>query len=110
MTLADFSAWFDTFTKTAITWLYNSFLDMVQAIFDGVCIAVTTVVSLFPAATSTPSPLLAPASSATLSAFINALNWFFPIGYFVTLVTFAATAVIAYFTIAPLARWFKLLT
>ena len=110
MTLNGLTTWLLTFGKTFLSWLYNNGIDFINAVISAICTAALAVINMFPAGSPVPSPLVSPAASPTLAAFINALNWFFPIGYFVSLLTFVAAAMIAYFTIAPVARWFKLLT
>lgn len=96
-------------TNAALTWLYNLFIDLIQSCLDLFFAFALSIVSLFPSGAPVPSFGSTP-SSAAFSAFINGLNWFFPIGYLVSVVTFFVTAMLAYFFIAPLARWFKLLT
>lgn len=110
MTLSSLTAWLLTFGKTFLSWVYNVGIDFLNALISAVCTAAVSVISLFPAGNPVPVPLASPAASPTLAAFINALNWFFPIGYFVTVVTFVTAAMASYFIIAPVARWFKLLT
>lgn len=96
-------------TNAAMTWLYNLFIDFFQSFLDIFFSFAVSIVSLFPAGAPLPS-LGASPTTVAFSSFINALNWFFPIGYLVSVVTFLVTAMLAYFFIAPLARWFKLLT
>ena len=110
MTLNGLTSWLLGFGTTFLAWLSNLAIDTINALINAISTAAISVVSLFPAASSTPSPLAMPATSPTLSAFINGLNWFFPIGYLVTVVTFVAGTIVSYFIIAPLARWFKVLT
>ncbi len=96
-------------TNAALTWLYNLFIDLLQSILDLLVTFALSIVAMFPAGSAVPSFGSTPDGPA-FNAFLNALNWFFPISYLVTIVTFLVGAMIAYFVIAPVARWVKLLT
>lgn len=97
-------------TTAFLAFIYNTMIDLIQVVFNYLVTFALFVVSLFPAGAAPPVYNGAiPVSDATWSGFLNGLNWFFPIGYFVTLLGMFASAAVAYFIIAPLARWVKLL-
>lgn len=104
-----FAQWLIGFSKSFIIWLANTFIDFFQAVIDGFCGFAVSILSLFPAGSSVPTYGAAPSSSAW-GEFINALNWFFPMQFFVSCIVFAVAGMVAYLVIAPLARWVKLLT
>ena len=106
---AEFTQWMIDFGKNFLTWFYNILIDFIQAIIDAVPSVITTIVSLFPASTPFPNLVTTP-TGQTFVAFMSTLNWIAPIGFFVTAAAFMAFAITAYWIIAPVARWFKLLT
>ncbi len=97
-------------TTAILAYLFNIIVDFVQVLFDYIVQFALWVVGLFPSGAAIPVYSDATPTGSTFSAFVNVLNWFFPIGYFVSLLTVFAAACVAYFVIAPLARWVKLLT
>jgi hypothetical protein len=99
-------------TTALLAYLYNIVIDSIQVVFDYCVTFALYVVSLFPTGAAVPTfgEPVPTATNAAWPAFLNAVNWFFPVGYFVTLLTAFAAAAVAYFVIAPLARWVKLLT
>jgi len=108
--MSAFAAWLMGFARSFLHWLYNNTIDLIQGAIDGFAAFCLIVIQLFPAAETLPSnPYTVPASS-TWDTFICALNWLFPVSYLVTLMIFSTAALVAYFVIAPLARWVKLLT
>lgn len=97
-------------SQAFLVYIYNIVIDSVQVIFDYLVTFTIYVVGLFPSGVPMPINTESLPSDSTFSACINAINWIFPISYFVSLLTVFAGAVVAYFIIAPLARWVKLLT
>lgn len=96
---------------------YNFIIDVLNYLIEAFATASIAIVELFPA--SPNSVLLGPAvgsydmsspDAGLLSDSLNALAWLVPMTYLSSLVGAVLLAVVAYFTIAPLARWFKLLT
>jgi hypothetical protein len=109
MGLGNFANWLMGFAKTFLAWGYNNIISILQGAIDGFAAFCILVVGLFPAGSSVPSPGAVP-SDSTWTIVVQCLNWFFPVSYFITVVTFVCTSLVAYFVIAPLARWVKLLT
>lgn len=95
--------------RSLVTWLYNSAIDLLQGALDGFCAFVLTLVSLFPSGPTLPV-LGASPSGAVWVSFLQALNWFFPVGFFVSIVTFVSAGMLAYVAIMVLARWVKALS
>lgn len=90
-------------------WSYNVLISAIQALIDTLAAAAIAVIGLFPAEPTMPmAPTLT--ASTTWRTFLNTLNWFFPIGYVADMVVFIIAGLVAYIVIAPVARWFKLLT
>lgn len=98
-----------TFGRNFLTWLYNTFIDMAQAVFNAFIDFVITVVALFPAGSTLSGAPSAP-TGPIFDAALKAINWVFPVSYFLTVVAFVIAGMLAYWVIAPLARWVKLLT
>ncbi|MBT1074456.1 hypothetical protein [Geobacter grbiciae] len=107
--IAKFAAFLSGLFRNGLTWLYNVLIDLLQSVFNGFCDFAVSVVSLFPSGSSVPD---SPHSvvGPVLDFFLTALNWLFPVSYVVTVVGFLVAGMLAYFVIAPLARWVKLLT
>jgi hypothetical protein len=108
--LSSLSALLLNWTTAFLVYLYNVIIDAVQVLFDYLVTFSLYVVTMFPTGATTPTFTESAPATTVYSFFLNALNWFFPVGYFVILLTAFAAAAVAYFIIAPLARWFKLLT
>ena len=106
--IAALTAWLSSFFVTVMEWLYNIVIDVLQVLLDGVCTVALHVVTLFPAGPSVPS-IGGPSGSAA-SAVVGAIGWLLPVSYLLSVVTFVAGSIAAYFIIAPVARWFKLIT
>ena len=98
--------WLLSFSKTFITWLYNSFIDLINGAISGFATFAITLVSLIPTYTM-PTPPSQP-EGVSLSVIVQLLNWLLPMQYFVSLVVFFGTGVILYASLAPLLRWAKL--
>lgn len=107
--MSAFASWLMGFARVFLTWVYNYGIDLINAAIKGLCTFVVSLASLFPSANSslTVGTL---SGDATSSIFITSLNWLFPIAYLVTVVGVVVAAMVAYFAIAPLLRWFKVLT
>jgi len=103
--LATFIA--DFFQKYIVKFL-NVFIDVLQSAYDGLCAFIITVVGIFPAGPSLPTGK--PTSGGLVTEIVNCINWVFPVCYLTSMILFLCVAMVAYFTIAPVARWFKLLT
>lgn len=104
--LADFLI---TWGHSLLTWLYNVLVDLVNAAVSGFCDFILSVISLFPAGSVIPHYGDAPTSAAYTMA-IQVLNWIFPVAYIINSIGLLLGGFVAYWAIAPLARWLKLLT
>jgi len=103
--MAAFSQWLIGFVRAAFTWLYNHGIDFVQGAIDGFCTFILSIISLFPSV-SVPTPVASPTSS-TFTVFISALNWLFPISFFIQIVTFTTSAMLLYAAWMIIGRWLK---
>jgi hypothetical protein len=94
----------------------NWFIDLLNVIITAIGPAAIRVIGLFP-----PNPCLSVlancsdgamsfVSSPTTTAILEMIAWVFPLAYLINLVGCIMFSVMCYFLIAPLARWFKLLT
>ncbi|TSK07936.1 MAG: hypothetical protein FPO08_01090 [Geobacter sp.] len=107
--MSAFASWLMGFATTFLSWLYNHIIDLLQGAIDGFATFCIAVVGLFPEGTPVPVSTTAVPDQSMWVQFIHALNWVFPVSYFLECVAFVGAAMIAYFVIAPLARWVKLL-
>jgi hypothetical protein len=107
--MATFSQWLINLFRNALTWLYNTGIDLLQALFDGFIDFAVGIVTMFPASEPVPTPT-DNVYGPVLDFFLTALNWLFPVAYIVSVCAFLVSGMLAYFIIAPLARWAKLLT
>lgn len=100
-----------TLLRNSTTWFYNVLVDCAQVAFNHFIDFVIGVIALFP---NVPLPSTGipaqPEASATYTSFFTAMNWLFPVSYVVLMVGFLVASILAYWIIAPLARWLKLLT
>jgi len=97
---------------------YNLIIDILNYLITAIGPAATRVVGLFPA--NPCGSLIASCSDAVvsigtpdatfLSHALNAIAWLLPMSYLANLVGCAMLTIMIYFTMAPLARWFKLLS
>lgn len=107
--MSSFVKWLIDFGHNFLTWLHNVFISLFQSMFDGFIDFVISVVSLFPPSSDVPAGPVVPVGH-TLDLFLTALNWLFPVSYILTVSAFVVSGMLAYFVIAPLARWVKLTT
>lgn len=105
--LASFIA--DFFNNYAVKFL-NVLIDIAQSTYNALCGFILTVVSWFPAGPTLPNNAPAAVSGSLVGHILNCVNWVFPVCYLTTMLVFLCSAMVAYFVIAPVARWFKLLT
>lgn len=110
MGVGDLAIWLEGFVKVALSWLYNNLIDLLQSILDGFFGFCLTVLNMFPAGPIVPANSLSVPSGSVWDVFLTALNWLLPIQFLSNCLVFVAAALVAYFVIAPLARWVKLLT
>jgi hypothetical protein len=97
---------------------YNVIIDLLNYIMGAVAPAVVHVVGLFPA--NPCGSLIASCSDAVMSLpkpdptllmkCLGVLNWLLPVAFLAQLVGCIMLTVMIYFTMAPVARWLKLLT
>ena len=106
--LADFVDWFKAFCASFWVTVHNGFIDSVQIAFDALITLALSVVGMFPAATPMPAVPAAPTGSV-FDIFIMCLNWIFPIQFIVTVTLVVVAAVVAFFAVSPIARFFKLI-
>lgn len=107
--MAAFANWLASLFESILAKGYNLLIDLLQGAFDGLMTAIVAFVSLFPSGSPLPTGPATPTGSFFDQA-INAINWVFPVGYMLSLVTFLVGGYLSYIIIAPLARWLKLLT
>lgn len=107
--MADFATWLLSFIQTAIIWLINQLIDLLQILSDTLVDFIISIVTLFPEGSSLPIMPSAP-YGGVFDTMITCVNWLFPVSYSITCLTFVTASIISYIIIAPLARWAKLLT
>lgn len=102
------------FLKNCCTWLIDKvefvFITVVNALISAVAAVAGAVISVLPA--SAPGDTVPSALPDTLFAgnsFLGVLNWFLPVNHIVASLMFYLSAVVIYFTVAPLLRWVKIL-
>lgn len=110
MGFGNFATWLIGFSKSFLAWLYNHVIDLLQGLIDGVAAFALVVIGLFPAGPSMPSGSPELPINSAMTAVVTAVNWLFPVAYCLQCITFITAGMVAYFLIAPLARWVKLLT
>lgn len=108
--MSAFATWLMGFAKSFLTWMYNHAIDLIQGGIDGFASFCLAVVSMFPVGPPLPSSGTVQPLGPAWDMLLAALNWLFPIQFFVQCMGFASAAILAYVLIAPLARWAKLLT
>lgn len=104
---SSFAQWLIGYVQTFLVHLYNIFIDLLQHLSDSVAGFIVSIVSLFPAGSSVPSYVST--AGTVFDFFCTCLNWLFPVEYLYDCVTWLSAGMILYLTIAPLARWAKLL-
>lgn len=108
--MSAFAQWLSGMLNTVVEWFYNALIDLLQSFSDVLIDFILVVVSLFPQVNLMTAGQPSSPSGEAMSIFLQTLNWIFPVSYLLDLVAFGSAAMLAYFFIAPLARWFKLLT
>lgn len=108
MSLYDLTNWLLKWGKILAIWIANFVVDLLQSGIDAFAALIVFVAGLWPSGPSLPSMPDTP-SGAVWNITLVTLNWLFPVSYFVSMITFLVTAIIAYLVIAPLARWAKLM-
>lgn len=97
--------------------VYNIIIDILNAIISALGPAAVAVVGLFPsnpcgsliASCSEVSSNLPTPDSQILTKVLNTLAWVVPMEYLCNLVGCIMMTVMIYFTMAPVARWLKLI-
>lgn len=107
--MAALAQWLMGLLRSFLTWLYNHLISLLQAVFDSFIDFCIYVIGMFPQGDPTPDPGSSPVGPV-LDVMLDCLNWLFPVSYYVTLVAFLVSGMLAYVVIMPLARWLKLLT
>ena len=94
--------------RNFLTWAYNILVDLVNAAISTFAIFCTSIAGMFP---SVPPPTVESAPLGdVMEMCVVALNWVFPMGAVVGALGFIVAAYLAYWFIAPIARWAKLLS
>jgi len=107
--MSAFAQWLMGQLTALVEWFYNAAIDLLQALIDLIPSFILSLLSLFPDGSGMPALPSMPESSATLTAFLSTLNWVFPLGYALQLFGWVSVSMLAYFALAPLFRWAKLL-
>lgn len=113
--MSAFAAWLAGFAKSFLRWLYNDLISLLQSLLDGFVEVATNLASLFPEGTIITACLDCPMPSSSdvatvAGVFFKTLNWLFPIECLVTMVSFTVAGMLSYFALAPVLRWFKIIT
>lgn len=107
--MADVLNWLLGYAEVFLSHLSNALIAILQAVIDGLGAFIAAVLALLPSGSTIPALPSIPTGS-TWAVFLNALNWFFPISYIVTLVTWGTGAIALYFSVCVIGRWAKILT
>lgn len=116
-----FTTWvFEEMIPYCFAWVWALFLDLINFCIKLLATCLTTFANLFPdnpcgsliasCADVTLYDDMSTAARAIYDAGLATLAWLFPVGFVVDLLTCTLMGVAAYFLIAPVLRWFKLLT
>ncbi|MBT1071625.1 hypothetical protein [Pelotalea chapellei] len=102
--------WLIGFATVYLVAQTNAGMKLLQGVFDTIITFSIQFISLFPDCVgSCLEAVNAPVSGAVLNSFLMALNWVFPVTFFISLVNFMTCGLMAFVAIAPVARWLKLL-
>lgn len=112
--MLEFSEWLVRFADDILIKVDNLFYSILQALIDCIPILITSILELFSyACPPPPLPLIATLSAevgaASLQSFMNTLNWFFPMQFFIYYVHFIVCALTAYLALMIVGRWLKVL-
>lgn len=107
--LSAFTSWLSAAVHIWLTWLANVGIDLLQVLFNGFFGLASTIVGLFPSGPTITGPG-SPDTNSVWSVMVTTLNWVFPVTTFLNLLAFIVAGYLAYFLIAPVARWLKLIT
>lgn len=109
--LAALTQWLLNWTSYLGIVCLNFLIDFLQVAFDGLMSFVAYVVGLFPDCVgSACMETVSLSSGAATTLLIHAINWLFPVSFFVSLINFTTCGLMALIVIMPLARWLKLIT
>lgn len=97
---------------------YDMLIEIINYLIQAFVPAATAVVLLFPAnpcgsligSCTLAISNLPPPDPTLLSKVLGFLAWFLPIGYLTDLIGCIMLTVVIYFAMAPVARWFKLIS
>lgn len=87
----------------------NLIIDIAQNGYDALIDFIISVIGLFPTGPALP-PIAATPAGETFTVFLSALNWFFPIAFMLDMIQWLATGYVLFLFVAPIARFFKLVT
>lgn len=103
--LSAFASWLVSLFNYLIDSLYEGTINAINAIISGVGAAIAFVVGLLPdmgAYNFTP-----PVSAPGQQDFLGFINWLLPVNHLVSSISLYVAAIILYFAMAPVLRWFK---
>jgi len=89
--------------------LHNLLVELLQNGYDGMIDFMISIIGLFPDGPPLPAIVSTPVGE-TFTVFLSALNWFFPISFMLDMVQWLATGYVLFLFVAPIARFFKLVT
>lgn len=107
--IATLTAFIKSFFLGLIISMANLIVDIAQNGYNGFIDFVAGAVGLFPDGPALPTFISTP-TGQTFAAFLNGLNWVFPVGYLLSMVQWTAEGYLLFLFVAPLARLFKLVT
>lgn len=107
--MSAFASFISGFLLSLIIKMANLIIDVFQGGYDGLIDFAVSVVGLFPTGPALPALMSTP-TGQTFTVFLTTLNWVFPVSYMLSMVQWMAQGFILYLFIAPVARFFKLLT
>lgn len=101
--MAAFAQWLSGFVHTALIWLYNQLIDLLQYLSDGLADFLVSIIGLFPQGSAMPVAPSRP-SGDLAEVLIVGMNWLLPMEYFSSLLTWTIAAMLAYLLVAPFAK------
>lgn len=107
--IATLTTFIKSFFAGLIISMANLIVDVAQNGYEGLIDFICGVVGMFPSGPELP-PLASTPSGVTFQYFLQCLNWIFPVGFMLSMIQWSAEGYLLFLFVAPIARFFKLVT
>lgn len=107
--IATLTMFIKSFFAGLIISMANLIVDIAQNGYDGLIDFICGVVGMFPTGPALPSVAATP-TGQTFQLFLQCLNWIFPVGFMLSMIQWSAEGYLLFLFVAPIARFFKLVT